>query len=95
MTQKVGHPPHDRHAQPDALTGIAFRIAKLGELRPDRSLLRYRDTDAIVVITRRRPSLTCSARIGMQADAVRPARTMVRETPASPPNPSPEGRGER
>jgi sec-independent protein translocase protein TatA len=31
----------------------------------------------------------------MQADAVRPARTMIRETPASPPNPSPEGRGER
>ncbi|MPZ46994.1 MAG: hypothetical protein GEV05_27245 [Betaproteobacteria bacterium] len=27
----------------------------------------------------------CRARIGMQADAVRPARTMVREFPASPP----------
>src|SRR5688572_18883861 len=31
----------------------------------------------------------------MQADAVRPARTMVRETPASPPSSSPGGRGER
>src|SRR5690606_20173850 len=42
-----------------------------------------------------RSSLTCSARIGMQADAVRLARTMVRETPASHPSPSPGGRGER
>src|SRR5690606_22993044 len=28
----------------------------------------------------------CRARIGLQADAVRPARTMVREFPASPPS---------
>jgi hypothetical protein len=40
-------------------------------------------------------SLTCSARIVLQADAVRPARTMVRETPASLRNPSTGGRGER
>jgi transposase-like protein len=33
--------------------------------------------------------------MGMQADAVRPARTMVRALPLSPPNPSPRGRGER
>src|SRR5690606_4291785 len=43
-------------------------------------------------------STPCRARIGLQADAVRPARTMVREFPASPPSlratPPPRG-GER
>ena len=40
--------------------------------------------------------LPCRARIGLQAGAAQTARTMAREFPFSPPNPSPKyGRGER
>jgi hypothetical protein len=52
------------------------------------------ETASIELYLSARRTLTCSARLGMRAQAARRARRMRRETPGLPPNPSPADAGE-